>query len=215
MIKLKKEQLILIVILLIVISGGVYLYIDQYNNNNSATRRLIQRDNYNNLSDKTAQNESDDMKVESEKNDVNYVVVHIAGEISRPGVYRLKEKSRVIDVLKMSGGETEVADLTNINLAAVVSDGQKIIIPGREANKNKISTADHKTGSQSETEGKINLNMADIDELKKLSGIGESRAQNILDHRNKIDKFTDIYQLLEIKGIGEKTLENIKDELTL
>lgn len=153
------------------------------------------------------------------------IIVHLAGEVKNPGVYKLKEGDRLVDLLKTAGGLTDKADLELVNLAASLLDGQKIIIPNinerRENNDNLV--ADQKLigfdnidfFSEENNSSLININRADINELVNLSGIGEAKARAIISYREENGHFQTKEDLINISGIGEKTLENIRDEISL
>ena len=141
-------------------------------------------------------------------NEADEVFVDIQGAVNKPGLYQLPGNSRVNDLLVKAGGLNSTADrdwvAQNINLAQKLADGAKIYIP----EKNE-TTAGSVAGTS--VAGKININTASIDDLCRLSGIGPSYAQRIIDNR----PYQAIEDLLKISGIGPKTLEKIKDQITL
>ncbi|MFW5996312.1 MAG: helix-hairpin-helix domain-containing protein [Halanaerobiaceae bacterium] len=141
------------------------------------------------------------------------IYVHLAGEVKNPGVVKVEEDSRVFDVLEAAGGKTRQADLSMINLAKPVYDGEKIEIPARVSEED-LSASNRKKVENME-EKKININNARKEELQELNGIGPSKAESIVDYREEIDHFSDPEELLEVNGIGEKTLEKIEDDLTV
>ncbi|MFW6238170.1 MAG: helix-hairpin-helix domain-containing protein [Halanaerobiales bacterium] len=141
------------------------------------------------------------------------IYVHVAGEVKSPGVIKVTEESRVFDVIEAAGGRTPRADLSSINLAKPVCDGQKIMIPARLSEEER--TASNRKKVENLEEELININQAGSEELQELNGIGPSKAESIIDYREDINRFSDKDELLEVSGIGEKTLEKIKDEITL
>ena len=146
------------------------------------------------------------------------IFVHIDGWIQNPGVYEIKENDRVNNIIEKAGGLKEGASIKSINLAARLSDGDKIYIPNREEEK-QIETTEVKgnnTGTVKTTKNnKININKASITELKQITGIGESTANKIIDYRENVGKFKKIEDLKEVKGIGDSKYESIKDKITI
>ena len=146
------------------------------------------------------------------------IFVHIDGWIQNPGVYEIKENDRVNAIIEKAGGLKEGASIKSINLAARLSDGDKIYIPNREEEK-QIETTEVKgnnTGTVKTTKNnKININKASITELKQITGIGESTANKIIDYRENVGKFKKIEDLKEVKGIGDSKYESIKYKITI
>ena len=146
------------------------------------------------------------------------IFVHIDGWIQNPGVYEIKENDRVNTIIEKAGGLKEGASIKSINLAARLSDGDKIYIPNREEEK-QIETTEVKgnnTGTVKITKNsKININKASISELKQITGIGESTANKIIDYRDNVGKFKKIDDIKEVKGIGDSKYESIKDKITI
>ena len=146
------------------------------------------------------------------------IFVHIDGWIQNPGVYEIKENDRVNNIIEKAGGLKEGASIKSINLAARLSDGDKIYIPNREEEK-QIETTEVKgnnTGTVKITKNsKININKASISELKQITGIGESTANKIIDYRDNVGKFKKIEDIKEVKGIGDSKYESIKDKITI
>ena len=146
------------------------------------------------------------------------IFVHIDGWIQNPGVYEIKENDRVNTIIEKAGGLKEGASIKSINLAARLSDGDKIYIPNREEEK-QIETTEVKgnnTGTVKITKNsKININKASISELKQITGIGESTANKIIDYRENVGKLKKIEDIKEVKGIGDSKYESIKDKITI
>lgn len=137
----------------------------------------------------------------------NVIKVDIEGAVKKPGLITLKgDKDRLGDAIKSAGGLKRNADRSQINLAAHLSDGMKIVIPliGEEL------TAETGTTEKNGFAGKININTADSEELQKIPGIGPAYAQRIIEYRENIGSFREPNDLLAIKGIGEKRLANMK-----
>ena len=196
-----QEKIIVIIIVFLLLAGGGMIFWNNISNQQSgealtSTNLIDTGDNIN-------------QQTQSKKS----IIVHIAGEVKKPGVYKLNEDSRIIDAVKMAGGETSAADLNNLNLAGFLADGEKVIVPG--INKSSDINDKIQGNDMKENKTKININQADIADLIQLTGIGESKAQNIINYRNQINGFEKIQEIINVNGIGERTLENIKDELTI
>ena len=136
------------------------------------------------------------------------IFVDVAGWVKKPGVYEFPEGDRVIDAVEQAGGARKGAVLSSLNLAAVLTDGQQILIP--EPIKATAATA---TGV--DANGLININTADATQLESLSGIGEVLAQTIIDYRETNGPFTSVDQLLDVSGIGDATLAEFRDQVTV
>jgi len=137
------------------------------------------------------------------------IVVYVAGEVLRPGVYSLPEGSRINDALQLAGGPTESANMLAINLAAAVSDGMQITIPSLSDSNQSVSA----TASSSGTQGGstlVNINTANADQLVSLPGIGEATAQKIIADRTANGPFKSVDDLTRVSGIGEKRLESLR-----
>jgi len=154
------------------------------------------------------------------------ILVHVAGRVKFPNVYRLAPGSRGIDAIKAAGGALPDACLDAINLAAKVKDGQQIYVPSKVISRQSPvplrgptlagSVPRPQSGSASSSgklktpgEGYVNVNTADSAELQRLPGVGPSTAQKIIDYRAQIGRFASADQLMEVKGIGPKKLEKI------
>jgi competence protein ComEA len=170
------------------------------------------------------------------------VLVHICGEVRRPGVYRVKPTNRVLEVIKLAGGATAQADVNALNLAAFVQDGERIYVPTqaeaqaalvaaavaelrqaadeRGARSPKSSSPSKSTSSSKSPppprpRGKININTATAAQLDLLPGVGPSIARRIIDYRRKNGGFRKPEDLVEVAGIGEKTFERMRPYVTV
>ena len=147
------------------------------------------------------------------------VVVHAAGAVGSPGVYRLAPGARVSDLLDAAGGPVPGADLDRLNLAAPLLDGERVFVPlpGQEVPGVAPSLAGPGARSEgggagtSRPEGPIDLNRATLDELDELPGVGPSTAQAIVDERDRRGGFTAVDQLLEVRGIGDAKLAALRE----
>ncbi len=148
--------------------------------------------------------------------DVSEIVVDVTGKVRRPGVVVLAPGARVVDAVDAAGGATRGADLTGLNLARVLADGEQVVVgippaPGLAAS----SAADPSDGSADGAGVLVNLNLAGLDELDSLPGVGPVTAQAILDWREANGGFSSVDQLLDVKGIGEATLAELAPLVTI
>jgi competence protein ComEA len=148
------------------------------------------------------------------------IAVHIIGAVPRPGLYQFIEGARVQDAIDAAGGLLASADVTSINLAALLEDGQQINIPyrsGEEPSEDENSLDlpnDNQPTPQSSTE-LININTATAEELDSLPGIGPTIAQNIIDYRTANGNFARIEDIMNVSGIGQATFDEIRDLITI
>jgi competence protein ComEA len=142
------------------------------------------------------------------------LVIYVTGEIKSPGVIQVSPGSRVQDVVTASGGLLPEADIQQINLAAQVSDGQKINIPrlGQQAAQTSKS-ASKNPAPDANGISQISLNQASQKELESLPGIGEEKARAILAEREKRGGFQSVDDLLEINGFSQKLIDQIRPYL--
>lgn len=141
----------------------------------------------------------------------NPIIVHVAGEVHEPGIVELTADGRVVDAIEAAGGATEQAQLDALNLAAVASDGDYILVPDREAegSPTRLSAPTAATGSAEAGSGTVNLNTADATTLETLPGVGPATAAQIIAHREQHGAFTDLASLEEVSGIGPATRERL------
>ena len=144
------------------------------------------------------------------------VYVDVDGAVASPGVYRLQDGARVSQAIDAAGGLTAEADVTGLNRASKVTDGQKIYVPtvGEQQAALAAGGADGGAAAASGTgasSGLVNINTASAAELQTLSGIGPSMAQSIIDERTQNGAFASVDDLMRVSGIGEKKLAKIKD----
>ena len=129
------------------------------------------------------------------------LVVHVTGAVRQPGLYRLREGSRVADAVARAGGATASADTAAVNLAAPLADGMQVLMPSRVAGA---------TGSAAAA-GRVSLNAASAAELDELPGVGPVTAQKIVDFRTAHGGFRSVEDLDSIPGIGPARIEQLRD----
>jgi competence protein ComEA len=135
------------------------------------------------------------------------VVVHVAGAVREPGVYRLPAGSRVTDAVARAGGATAPTGLEGINLAALLTDGQQVVLPGRGAGASSTAVGG------AAADGPISLGSATLEQLDTIEGIGPVTAQNILDYREEHGGLSSVDELDQISGIGPATMESLRGAL--
>lgn len=156
------------------------------------------------------------------------IIVDVDGAVNRPGIVKLKEGSRVYEAVDQAGGLRDDADTLYINMAAFLTDGDKIYISGKEETT-AVGTGANQSGTRPALynrpglssqgsggeEGKVNLNTADLEQLQALKGVGPVTAEKILDYRFKNGNFKKIEEIKNVKGIGEKSFEKLKDKICI
>lgn len=168
---------------------------------------------------------------------ITYYLVDIKGEVNNPGTYSVKKGSRVIDVIHLAGELKSDADTSVLNLSKKVTDEMVIIVYSyaevenftkvKEVEKQEQEKCVSNNGikndacistvieDNSTSNTKVSINTATLDELMTLPGIGEAKANEIINYREEKGEFTDINQLKEVKGIGDTLFESIKENITL
>jgi competence protein ComEA len=132
--------------------------------------------------------------------------VHVAGAVRRPGLIRVPPDTRVASALERAGGPTRRADLTLVNLAARVQDGQQIVVPVRGASPAGA-------GSPELPGAQLHLSTATPEQLDQVDGIGPTLAERIVEYRDAHGGLRSIDELAEVDGIGEKRLTTLRDAL--
>jgi competence protein ComEA len=185
----RREQIVLVVIMIaMAIGGGALLIKDRME------RRTGPR-----LTTETLYNPSDSIPI----------LVHVTGAVRKKGVIELKAGSRTIDAVKRAQPLPE-ADIDRLNLAKILEDGEKIIVPYKE----EIGTSSSPSSSLSPSM-KIDVNMATEEELRRYLRIPERTAKAIVDYREKTGGFKSKEELMNVPGIGQKTFDRIKDVVTV
>jgi competence protein ComEA len=137
------------------------------------------------------------------------VLVHAAGAVQQPGVYELPGGARVTDLIDAAGGPMADADLDQLNLAAPVTDGERVYVP-RVGEVVPLASASGATPA-----GPLDLNTATLEQLDALPGVGPATAQAIIDERDRRGGFTSVDDLLDVRGIGPAKLEQLRDLVTV
>lgn len=139
------------------------------------------------------------------------IKVHIAGQVSNPGLWELPVGSRISDGIEAAGGLTGTADIDRVNLAAFLTDGKQVYIPA----KGEILPETEEQDIQEQgLAAPVNINLANKEELLSLPGIGETKAEAIITYRNNNGNFLMIEDLINVPGIGESIFTQIRDLIT-
>ena len=138
------------------------------------------------------------------------VVVHVVGQVAQPGVVTLPEESRVADAIDAAGGAGPEADLSAVNLARVLVDGEQVVVPRPGEATAPVGGPGAGSGG-----GLLNLNVAEVGALDALPGIGPVLAQRIVDWRTEHERFSNVEELTEVSGIGPSLLEDVRDLVTV
>jgi competence protein ComEA len=137
------------------------------------------------------------------------IVVHVVGAVHLPGLYRLREGSRIDDAIRLAGGPKAKAALELVNLAAPVADGQQVVVPLRGKAASAPPSAVGAPATPGAPGGVVHLNSATLEELDTLPGIGPVTAQKILDYRAANGAFSSVKELDAVPGIGPARLEQM------
>lgn len=136
------------------------------------------------------------------------IFVHLCGEVVHPKVYEVTKGSRLFEIIELAGGLTDDANEASVNMARVVFDGEKIYVASMDEVADKVAIAGM-------AGGKVSINNADLAALMTLPGVGESKAQAILDYRQENGGFQSVEDIMNVTGIKEAMYNKIKDHITL
>lgn len=145
---------------------------------------------------------------ESENVEEDFIFVHVEGAVNEPGLIKVKYGTRLYELIEQAGGETDEADVSRVNLASIVSDEQKVVIPA------KVVVDENYDDEESES-GIVNINTASKDRLTTLTGVGESTAEKIINYREENGYFNSIEDLMNVPGIGESKFNALKNDITV
>lgn len=203
----QKQKIIAIIVIAIVVLVIGYYYI------NSTKEVYTGFDKENIVEEETKESEV------SEKD--KKIIIHITGAVKKNGIVEVEEKARIADVIEAAGGITEDANLTEVNLAYKVEDGQKIYIPSIDDKNNETTKKAEITSTEAgqgviEESNKgnyhlVNINKATAAELMSIPGIGKATAARIIEYRQTVSKFKKIEDIKNVSGIGDAKFNTIKD----
>ena len=223
MIDLKNKKIIgLAIISIIIFIVSIFLYKQKSSNafKEEYMTEIFEEESTDNM-EYTAPLEEDTTIANEDSIEKNKIVVEIKGEVAKPDVYHLEEGSIIKDLIDIAGGVTTEADLSSINRAEELMDHELIIIGNindeTESSVVQNSSEFNSISNNNSNKGGtlININTADLEQLKEITGIGDIKAQSIIDYREANGGFKSLEELKNVDGIGDKTFEKIKDEITL
>jgi competence protein ComEA len=141
-----------------------------------------------------------------------HIVVDVSGKVRRPGIQRLPSGSRVADALREAGGARPGVDLTGLNRARVLMDGEQIVVGAAPGSPATIGSAqgDASAGATGPAAGPVSLNTATVEQLDALPGVGPVLAQHIIDYRTQHGGFRSIDELREVNGIGDRRFADLR-----
>lgn len=182
----QKRGLIIIFALTIGLAGFFFL-----NSHPTAEPILIQETNI-------GKNQNDLIDIPTK------LIVNVAGRVKNPGVYQLPQGSRVVDAIEAAGMQLKGVDISDINLARLLVDGEQVLVGGTKLTSKQI------TPKKFTSDNPLDINRATITQLDTLPGIGPVTAQRIIDYRTKVGRINSIDELKKISGLGGSKFEEIK-----
>ncbi|WP_374196314.1 helix-hairpin-helix domain-containing protein [Streptomyces sp. ISL-10] len=141
------------------------------------------------------------------------IVVDVSGKVRRPGVLRLPAGSRVADALEAAGGVAAGTDLTGLNRARVLMDGEQVVVGGPPPVGAAGPSGLTGPGLAGADAGPVSLNTATAEQLETLPGVGPVLAQHIIDHRTRHGGFRSIDELREVNGIGDRRFADLQNRV--
>lgn len=219
----KKQKIILIVVVLIIILLLILYFLKQ---NNESTYLDLGIDEEIMKKDDEQKNSIEDSE------EKNKIIIHVSGSVKKEGIVKIDEGSRIADAIEAAQGLLDEADMSKINLAYMLEDGQKIYIPSiqdtekkdnaeeieyitEDCGNNIIISGEIEESKKERSNIMININNATQTELEQLPGVGPSTALNIIEYREANGKFESIEDIKNVRGIGEAKFESIKSNICI
>lgn len=207
-------------LLICVVLIGAYCFINQSTEETTASSLASTKTTSAKLNDK------EKVQTTTTNQQHEQIFVDVKGAVLNPGVYQATKSMRGTDLIKMAGGFNEHADRNQVNLAKKVTDQEILYIPVQGeissnpatnlGNPTDKSNGDSKDGSDTKASGdKINLNEADAAKMQTISGVGQKKAEKIIDYRNQNGPFKSVDDLKNVPGFGERTVANLKPSLSV
>lgn len=224
-----RKQILIFLFCLILVGGGVISYFSFFNEKDSKPKEKI-------VLQKKKETTKKNKKQELEENIAKEIMVDVKGFVVNPGIYKLKEESRVIDAINAAGGVLEGADTSVLNLSKKLKDEMVIIVYSsyqvenfkkvkeeeqqiQDGCINGVNEVENDACIEENGEEKestlVSINTATLEELMTLEGIGEAKAKSIIAYREEHGPYQAIEDLLNVSGIGESLLAKIKENITL
>ena len=192
-----KSIILAFVCSLIVIIGGLFYF------NQSKT------EDYSGVSFSNISNETNNKDEKAEDKHDEKIFVDVKGAVKHPGVFETTKDKRVKDLIEEAGGLLEDADTSTLNLSQKVKDQMVIYVLKHGEKPKQISDS----GTSSSSGDVININTANLEQLMKISGVGKTKAEAIIAHREKNGDFKKKEDITKVRGIGKATFEKIKDKI--
>ena len=192
-----KSIILAFVCSLVVIIGGLYYF------NQSKT------EDYSGVSFSNTSNETNNKDEKAEDKHDEKIFVDVKGAVKHPGVFETTKDKRVKDLIEEAGGVLEDADTSTLNLSQKVKDQMVIYVLKHGEKPKQISDS----GTSSSSGDVININTANLEQLMKISGVGKTKAEAIIAHREKNGDFKKKEDITKVRGIGKATFEKIKDKI--
>lgn len=212
--KIKENKLVVGLVLAIVVLAGA-LFLNLANGNGRSAKSQA---NFPSMAS-TSQTSQGSTSSASSSEKSGVIVVDVKGAVKKEGVYELPAGSRVTDAIEKAGGFTDKANKKSVNLAQKLEDQAVVYVAAQGEDVEEVTGPGSSSGGISDSNrsshAKVNLNTASKEELQTISGIGEKRAQNIIDYREEHGGFKSVEELKNISGIGDKTYEKIAPEVTV
>lgn len=228
------------VILPVFLVIAAFIFITGHYISRSSGGIIVEKQSVENLPDESSAADKTNIVRESSQNSVPRIKVYVVGAVMHPGVVELEKGQIIEDAIKAAGGAKPEADLENINLAYILNENVMIKIKSKNEVKSEKKAAGGKTNahqdrtvegitiskdskgaiagentSSKETESKININTATLEELDKLDGVGQATAKKIMDYREKNGSFKTIDDIKKVSGIGDAKFNSFKDMITV
>lgn len=224
-----KKKVGIFIILVMVIISAVVIYcfsgFKELKKNDTESifvedQSCIEQNNSNednkNLKNEDSDNSTNSNMIDRSNKKEKTITVEIKGEVKKPDVYTLKEDSIVKDLIEKAGGLTENADIGNINRAKQLQNHELIYICNKNEETNISEDKNvEQSSANTQKDSKVNINLATVEDFKTIKGIGEAKANSIVEYREKNGGFNSIEDVKNVDGIGEKMFEKIKDRLTV
>ena len=210
----KKRKIFVVVSISIILSLILFLY---YHNQKAtqalATNQLVElQETPSSYSKSESFRMTADKKVDNKK----MILVDVKGAVKKPGVYKLENDTRLYDVIEAAGGLVD-AEESKLPLAKKVGDQSTVVIPKKGDQTTEIIQEQQETKTNAATDNtstaSIKINQADVAELQKLDGVGQKKAEAIINYRQEHGPFNNLNELTKIKGIGTKTIEKWQDQI--
>ncbi|HCM90903.1 MULTISPECIES: helix-hairpin-helix domain-containing protein [Vagococcus] len=207
---IKQEKLVILlgVLIIVLLVVGAFLFLKSDDSQSKTVLEFSKESNSVVTSESSSAIKSD-----------SKMYVDIKGAVVKPGMYEVTPEMRILNVIELSGGLLKEADDKQINFSQRIEDQMVIYIPkeGEEIAELQNTVAVNGTNDKStkSEEGKINLNQASKEELMTLNGIGEKKAEKIIEHREENGSFESIEDLKKVNGFGEKTFESLRESITI